>query len=111
MHRRFIYVPKTAEDMKQDWYGDETADIYEWRLSDDEFQALWDCNVFEYLNVKFDVSIYEYEEELIMYQYLYCRYDELIDELNCFGCGNEIKKLIEMINRAIESKTYIEFDL
>ncbi len=57
MYRQFIYVPKTAEDMKSSWFGDETADFYEWNLSDGEFQSLWNCGVFEYLNKKFNVLI------------------------------------------------------
>lgn len=109
MNRKIIYVPKTAEDMKADWYGDETADVYEWNLSDKEFQALWDCNVFEYLNAKFDVMIDDFEEEWILYQYLYFKYDEFIEEMNLFSCRNEIRTLIKMIDRAIESRTYIGF--
>lgn len=111
MHRQIIYVPKTAEDMKADWYGDEKVGVYEWRLSKDEFQALWDCGVFEYLNKKFDALIDTFEDELIMYQYLYFDYDELIERLNKFRCENEIKMLINMIDKAIESKTYIGFFL
>lgn len=111
MHRQLIYVPKTVEDMKFDWFGDETADLYEWNLSDKEFQALWDCGVFEYLNKKCNALIDTFEDELIMYQYIYFEYDELIKELNKFRCGNEIKILISMIDKAIESRTYIGFFL
>lgn len=111
MHRRLIYVPKTAEDMKRDWFGDETADIYEWQLSDNEFQVLRDCGVFEYLNVKFGIMIDEFEEEWIVYQHLYFVREELIEELNKFSCRNEIKILIQMIDKAVESRTYIGFIL
>lgn len=111
MHRQFIYVPKTVEDMKADWYGDETANIYKWNLSQDEFQTLWDCGVFEYLNKKLNILIDEFEDEWIMYQYLYFYYEELIEELNKFRCSNEIKILISMIEKAIESRTYIIFCL
>ncbi|MDE6789215.1 MAG: hypothetical protein K2J47_07855 [Ruminococcus sp.] len=109
--RHIIYVPKTAEDMKSDWFGDETADTYEWNLSDDEFNALWDCGVFEYLNAKFDVMIDAFEEELILYQYLYFHYEELIEELNRFKCRHEVKILIKMINLTIKGRTYIGFFL
>ena len=111
MHERFIYVPKTAEDMKSGWFGDETADIYEWNLSDGEFQSLWNCEVFEYLNKKFNVLIDTFEDEWIMYQYLYFDYEELVEELNKFGCKTEIRMLIKMIEKAIESRTYIGFFL
>ncbi|MDE7365568.1 MAG: hypothetical protein K2N27_11965 [Ruminococcus sp.] len=111
MHRQFIYVLKTVEDMKADWYGDETANVYKWNLSKDEFQALWDCGVFEYLNKKFNVFIDTFEDEWIMYQYLYFDYDELIEKLNKFRCRNEIKMLISMIDKAIKSRTYIGFFL
>lgn len=111
MRKRWIYVPKTAEDMKADWYGDETADIYEWRLSDYEFQTLWDDGVFEYLNEKFNALIDEFEEEWIMYQHIYFTHEELVEELNKFSCRNEVRMLIKMINKAIESRTYIGFIL
>lgn len=111
MHRQFIYVPKTAKDMKSDWFGDETADMYEWNLSYDEFNILWDCGVFEYLNKKFNALIDTFEDELIMYQYIYFEYDELIEGLKKFKCRNEIKILIGMIDKAIESRTYIGFFL
>ncbi|MDE6520583.1 MAG: hypothetical protein K2K91_09075 [Ruminococcus sp.] len=111
MHRQFIYVPKTVEDMKSDYFGNETADLYEWSLSDGEFQSLWDCEVFEYLNKKFNVFIDTFEDEWIMYQYLYFEYEELIEELNKFRCRNEIKILINMIDKAIENRTYVGFFL
>lgn len=112
-HRHIIYVPKTIKDMQDDWFGDETADTYEWNLSDDEFNALWECGVFEYLNEKFDVMIDAFEEEWIMYQYLYLEYDELIEELDKFMsiCGREINKLIQLIDMTIECRTYIGFFL
>lgn len=110
-HRQLIYVPKTVEDMKSDWFGDETADLYEWNLSDKEFQSLWDCGVFEYLNKKCYALIDTFEDEMIMYQYLYFVYDELIEKLNKFRCENEIKILIGMIDKAIKSRTYIGFFL
>lgn len=109
--RHIIYVPKTADDMKSDWYGDETADIYEWYLSGSEFNALWDCGVFDYLNKKFGVIIDAFEDEWIVYQYLYLEYDMLVSELNKFRCRNEIKMLIKMIDMAVESRTYIGFCL
>lgn len=111
MHRRFIYVPKTVKDMKLDWCDEKSADVYEWRLSKDEFQALWDCGVFDYLNKKFNVLIDEFEEEWIMYQFFYIDYERLVKELNKFSCRNEVRMLIEMINRAIESRTYVGFIL
>lgn len=111
MHRQFIYVPKTVRDMKRDWFGDETADLYEWNLSYDEFNILWSCGVFEYLNKKCYALIDTFEDELIMYQYLYFEYEELVKKLNNFKCRNEIKMLISMIDKAIESRTYIGFFL
>ena len=109
--RHIIYVPKTAKDMKYDWFGDETADTYEWNLSDCEFNALWDCGVFEYLNEKLDAMIDAFEEEVIFYQKLYFYYEELIEELNKFNCRHEVKILIKMIHMTIKSRTYIGFFL
>lgn len=111
MYRRFIYVPKTIEDMKCDYFTGENIAWHRWVLSDDEFNNLWNCGVFSYLNEKFDVIIDAFEDEWIMYQYLYFEYDGLIEELNKFGCINEIKTLIEMIDMSIRSRTYIGFFL
>lgn len=111
MYRRFIYVPKTAEDMKCDYFNGENTEWYRWVLSDDEFNNLWNCGVFSYLNEKFDVIIDAFEDEWIMYQYLYFEYDGLIEKFNKFGCINEIKILIEMIDMSIRSRTYIGFFL
>ncbi len=111
MHKQFIYVPKTVEDMKSDWFGDETADLYKWNLSDNEFQALWNCGVFEYLNKKLNVFIDTFEDELIMYQYFYFEHEELVEKLNKFECKNEVKMLIGMMDKAIENRTYIGFFL
>lgn len=111
MSRRYIYVPKTIEDMKCDYFTGENIAWHRWMLSDDEFNVLWDCGVFEYLNEKFDVMIDAFEEEWIMYQYLYLEYDELIKELDKFMniCGREINKLIQLIDMTIECRTYIGF--
>lgn len=111
MHRQFIYVPKTAEDMKSDYFGDENVELDKWILSDDEFNTLWDCGVFEYLSKKFDVIIDTYEDEYILYQYLYFEYENLVEELNKFRCRNEIRVLIEMIDKAIENRTLLGFFL
>ncbi len=111
MHRRFIYVPKTAEDMKLDYFGSETADIYKWVLSDDEFNSLWNAGIFSYLNEKFDVIIDAFEDEYILYQYLYFYYENLVEELSKFKCRNEIRILIYMIDKTIESKTLLGFCL
>lgn len=111
MHKQFIYVPKTAEDMKRDYFGYENIAFDEWILSSDEFNALWDCGVFEYLNKKFDVLIDTYEDECIFYQKLYFYYEEMIDELNKFKCINEIKMLFYMIDKAIENRTLLGFFL
>ena len=97
--------------MKSDWFGDETADLYKWNLSDNEFQALWNCGVFEYLNKKLNVFIDTFEDELIMYQYFYFEHEELVEKLNKFECKNEVKMLIGMMDKAIENRTYIGFFL
>lgn len=111
MHRYYIYVPKTVEDMKEDYFGCENTSCYEWILSKDEFSILWNCGIFEYLNKKFHTIIDEFEEEWIMYQHLYFYYEELVEELNSSGCNDEIKKLTEMIDKAIECRTLIGFIL
>ncbi len=113
MYKRYIYVPKTIEAMKNDYFTGENIAWHRWVLSDDEFDVLWNCGVFEYLNEKFDVIIDAFEEEWIMYQYLYLEYDELIAELKEFMnvCENEINNLIKLIDMAIECRTYIGFFL
>ena len=111
MHKQFIYVPKTVEDMKRDYFGYENTSIYKWILSDDEFNNLWDCGVFVYLNKKFGVIIDTFEDEYILYQYLYFYYEELVERLNKFRCSNEIRIFIEMIDKAIENRTLLGFFL
>ncbi|MCM1132500.1 MAG: hypothetical protein NC340_03415 [Ruminococcus flavefaciens] len=106
MHRRFIYVPKTVADMKADWYGKEVPDVYEWELSDDEWNALWDCEVFDFFNELFEEFIND-REDRIMYQYLCLEYNTIIESLEEYDCRSETEKLVEMIDRAIECRTYI----
>lgn len=110
-HRQFIYVPKTVEDMKRDYFGYENISFDEWLLYHNEFNALWDCGVFKYFSKKFDVFIDVYEDAWIFYQPLYFHYEELIEELKKFRCKNEIKTLIDMIDKAIESRTLLGFFL
>ena len=111
LHTRFIYVPKTAKDMKKNFFGDENAELEKWVLSDYEFNALWNNKVLKCLNKKFDVMIDSFEEDYILYQHLYFDYEELVDDLNKFGCRNEIRMLIDMIDKAIENRTLIGFFL
>lgn len=111
MYTRFIYVPKTAENIKKDFFGDESAELEKWILSDYEFSALWNNKVFKYLNEKFDVMIDSFEDDYILYQYLYFDYEELVEELNKFRCKNEIRMFIKMIDKAIENRTLIGFFL
>ncbi|MCM1007132.1 MAG: hypothetical protein NC485_04235 [Ruminococcus flavefaciens] len=117
--RKIIYVPQNAADMKSDWLGDENIEEYSWKLNDSEFRNLLSSGVFEYFNrlnkigkIKLNYcELDEFEEDFICYQYLYFNYDEIIIELKKFSCNNEIVRLIELIDRAIECRTVIIFNL
>jgi len=102
MHRRLIYVPKTPDDMKKDWFGDDTAEIYRWDLSEIEFQMLWDSGAFDYINKICNAMIGDFEEEYIFYQKLYFEYENISENLH-FG------KFSEMIDKAVECRTALIF--
>lgn len=112
MHHRYILVPKTPQAVHDYNFGEwNEEDLYLWELTNEQFDMLWNEGVFDFINDLFSSLIDDYEDEDIYYQNLKCRKDELISEIEKFACKNEINKLIELIQHAIESETLISFAL
>ena len=109
-HRHYIYVPKTIEAMYDQEYGKwQPNDLYLWELTDIEFNTLWQEGIVNLLNEYFNVSIDEFEEEEIFYQPLYFCKKELFEKLGKYRCYNELNKLKQMIEYAIDTRTLICF--
>ena len=118
-YKQLIYVPKTMNDMFQDYYGNDNINSFNWYLSENEFNNLIKYGVLDYFNKMYYekklcfnfLGLEEYEDDYICYQYLFFFKDELYDKLSSFQCKTEIEKLKYMINMAIECKTILGFYL
>ena len=107
---KFISVPRNVEAMYDDEYGQWNSDEhYVWYLNDEDISQLWEA--FNLMNKMFEIIIDTYEAEEIFYQKLFFNREELFDKFNCFPCKEQVNKLKEMIDKAIETKTLLSFHL
>ena len=64
--QRFISVPKNIKSIEKYYYGEETKeDMIEWKLSESEFNSLFESGVFDLLNNYCESLIDDFESETI----------------------------------------------
>lgn len=106
-----ITVPINQEAMEKLNYDtcekDELIELY---LDENQYKELWNSKVLEAFNEKINIMIDDFEDESIHnIEYLKLSRNIAIDFIKINPHNNSLKKLLELIDIAIENKTGIFF--
>ena len=104
--QRYISVPKNKKAMEAYDLGEE---MIEWKLTESEFNILFNSGVFHQLNEECDVIIDDFESEIIDVDRLSTA-EAVILKLQESVNNKEIEHLYNLILEAIKNETLIAFD-
>ena len=108
--QRYISVPKNKEAMEAYDLGEERPEaMVEWKLTEDEFNILYNCGVFHQLNEECSVIIDDFESEVIDVKGLNTAEVVTLKLKDCVN-NKEIERLYDLILEAIKNQTLIAFD-
>ena len=108
--QRYISVPKNKKAMEAYDLGEERPEeMIEWKLTESEFNILYNSGVFHQLNEECDVIIDDFESEIIDVDGLSTA-EVVILKLQESVNNKEIEHLYNLILEAIKNETLIAFD-